>query len=217
MARVRLWLWIWIDSWARSCVHTHTHIHTDVRQSIGGDFYIRSSAIRDLRHHTTTDAYRSSRDADPPGRSISLFLFQCVRARLVSARVIAFHKCRTKFFEQHFRTRNLQLFWLFICCSLHDCSDNYLAWSTHIQPKFVYCLQFDNFALAAVDAHTPTHKAIDSAWRICIENSAKTSSIAWPVERICYCGCVFELHSLYITWYLIVCKVQSCICNAFLK
>lgn len=88
---------------------------------------------------------------------------------------------------------HLQLFCLFICCSVHDCPDNYLAWSTYTTN---FCLLFTiaiilHKQLLSLHTHTHTHSyAIDSAWIIWVESSAQTSSIIWPVEQVCYCVCV---------------------------
>lgn len=77
--------------------------------------------------------------------------------------------------------------------------------------KFVYCLRFDNFALTAVVAHTPLHT------RLIVFEEFQLKKVVQKHRRL------FDLSSesvvvaltRCITWYLIVCKVQSCICNAF--
>lgn len=105
LTRVRLWLWIWIDSWAIHKFPTHIYTHTPSAPIYWLSFRM---FVKDLRH-THNFNYRcvpiASRDADPLICSCvscvfvlaSLGMCVCI---LVGARVIAFHKCRAKFFNK---------------------------------------------------------------------------------------------------------------------
>lgn len=188
--------------------------------------------VKDLRqwrcathNFNHTDVYKLvSRDADPPVSCVRVYCWSLslsfsfprnvyVHAEaVVGSRVIAFHKCRTKFFNKICVHEIYNYFCYFVCLfwdSVLYTIGRTIIWheahTTH-NMFIVYNLNFicDNFALAAVSVsvapHNNTHTlTIDSAQSVCFESSAKTP-IVWPVARNCYCTyCIWS-----ITWYLIV-------------
>lgn len=194
----------------------YVHIHTVRRRSIDGNFEY-SSQISNKHNFNYRCVQIILRDADPPVScvrvywplSISISPLMYVRKCLVGARVIAFHKCRTNFFNKFLYIK----IYIYFCYSMYVVLfmiTQTIIWREAHTTKFVYCLRFEfYFALSVVLLLLPSHynnthiPARVIVHKVFESKVVQKQSIVWPVEWNCYW--MFILHLiLHITWYLIV-------------